>query len=117
MNNVARVFNILALIVLVFAVTLGETHASCSSKQIAQLKAKGLSSDDIVDFCGEPDDDTEIPNAPRVPISPNFPRTNQGRLSNICFTQAGSCPLAQSGPPGVACWCASPFGPVSGMLR
>lgn len=39
------------------------------------------------------------------------------QLSNRCATPAGSCVLDQSAPVGTPCWCATPNGPVSGVVR
>lgn len=36
--------------------------------------------------------------------------------SNICRTQIGACVLPMSGPLNAPCWCASPYGPVSGLV-
>jgi len=39
------------------------------------------------------------------------------QLSNRCVTSSGSCALDQSAPVGTPCWCATPNGPVSGVVR
>jgi len=39
------------------------------------------------------------------------------QVSNRCATPSGSCVLDQSAPVGTPCWCATPNGPVSGVVR
>ena len=41
----------------------------------------------------------------------------QGPVSNRCFTPAGMCYLPQYGPVGYQCWCATPYGPVTGSIH
>ena len=37
--------------------------------------------------------------------------------SNRCVTPTFSCFLAQAVPVGTPCWCATPYGPVGGVVR
>jgi hypothetical protein len=50
----------------------------------------------------------------------NSQGTNSGQLpggSNICVTPLLTCALQQSGPSGMACYCNTFRGPLSGFLR
>lgn len=41
----------------------------------------------------------------------------QAPVSNRCFTPYFSCLLPGYAPLGTACWCATPNGPVAGVVR
>lgn len=38
-------------------------------------------------------------------------------MSNVCYTQYFYCILPRYVPVGTACWCASPNGPIGGVVR
>jgi len=38
-------------------------------------------------------------------------------FSNVCYTNVNYCYLPAFYPIGSACWCASPYGPASGIVR
>lgn len=40
----------------------------------------------------------------------------QTKTSNVCVTPFVTCYLAQYGPAGSPCWCATPSGPIKGRL-
>ena len=41
----------------------------------------------------------------------------QQPYSNRCVTPYFTCVLPQPVPVGAACWCATPYGPVAGVVR
>jgi len=49
--------------------------------------------------------------------SPRSPKQLAQYLSNACYTPVGWCFLPHYAPVGSACWCATPYGPVGGIVR
>ncbi len=53
---------------------------------------------------------------PFTPMAPAALAQPKPANSNMCVTPVVTCYLTVSAPPGTACWCATPTGPVSGKV-
>lgn len=89
---------------IIFFGCLSNAFAECTALDVSQMRAKGFNDFDIMRICGNANPD----NSPPMEVAP--PPTN------ICQTPNMWCVLNQFGPAGAPCWCATPYGPVSGVL-
>lgn len=95
-----------------------DSLAACSKRQVESLKAKGMTTREIREFCVSDEDDEEEEEEVPVPMPSRSSRAPQPRqdLTNICLTPVTYCALGQFGPMGTPCWCMTPMGPATGML-
>ena len=58
------------------------------------------------------------PNLPLQDTSGGFVRVQYPGYPPVvrCLTPAGACFVQGAAPPGAACWCATPYGPVAGRV-
>lgn len=80
-------------------------YADCTSQDIFQMKSRGFSDLEIMRICGAPPNQSNPFQNYASPIP-----------TNICQTPNMWCVLNQLGPVGAQCWCATPYGPVTGTL-
>lgn len=103
-----------AFVALWAALQMDTAFAQCSSTERRQMRDAGLSASRIARLC-EPDEDEDEPRS-RLRSRESTP-SRSSSPTNICQTPTLWCSLMQVGPPGLPCWCNTPFGPLNGVLR
>jgi hypothetical protein len=87
--------------------------ASCTEADRRDMRREGLSPRSIERICtSSAEDDDHSRQVARAPSA----RPAQ-RMSNRCMTPVVACVMGASGPVGTPCWCATPFGPASGLVQ
>lgn len=97
--------------------SVASAHGECTEREKETLRKTGMSGYKIDQLCGEVQGRPVVKEEENV--RPKRPNTNRGRLkesTNICQTELLWCTLDQEGPPGMPCFCQSPYGPQRGVL-
>ena len=101
--------------------------ASCTLEERRELRAEGLTADEIKEQCGSSSrtqrtpttdwpDTQQQPNqssAYSTPGAGQFPANS----ATTCYTMQGGCRLYGPGSPGMPCFCATPYGNFPGSMR